>query len=101
MDNEATTINSPAIDTPLAALQEAVRRAGGQNSLARELGKAQGHVWGWLNKMGMAPAEQVLPIERATGVSRHDLRPDLYPVEEAQEARSGPGATGAATGRSI
>ena len=25
------------------------------------------------------PAERVLEIERETGVSRHELRPDLYP----------------------
>ncbi len=27
------------------------------------------------------PAEFVLKAEAATGVSRHDLRPDIYPVE--------------------
>ena len=27
------------------------------------------------------PAEYVLRIEAATGVSRHDLRPDIYPRE--------------------
>ena len=25
------------------------------------------------------PAERVLEVERLTGVSRHELRPDLYP----------------------
>jgi hypothetical protein len=29
------------------------------------------------------PAERVLEIEGMTGISRHVLRPDLYPVEEA------------------
>jgi DNA-binding transcriptional regulator YdaS (Cro superfamily) len=29
------------------------------------------------------PAKHVLGIERATGISRHDLRPDLYPREVA------------------
>ena len=29
------------------------------------------------------PAERVLDVERFTGVSRHDLRPDLYPREAA------------------
>jgi Putative antitoxin of bacterial toxin-antitoxin system, YdaS/YdaT len=29
------------------------------------------------------PAERVLEIERATGISRHDLRPDIYPRNEA------------------
>jgi len=32
------------------------------------------------------PAERVLDVERETGVSRHDLRPDLYP--EPAEARA-------------
>lgn len=27
------------------------------------------------------PAERVLHVERVTGVSRHDLRPDIYPRE--------------------
>lgn len=27
------------------------------------------------------PAERVLDIERQWGISRHDLRPDLYPRE--------------------
>ena len=30
---------------------------------------------------GAIPAERVLSLEKATGVSRHDLRPDLYPRE--------------------
>lgn len=29
------------------------------------------------------PAERVLDVERITGVPRHELRPDLYPVEAA------------------
>jgi Putative antitoxin of bacterial toxin-antitoxin system, YdaS/YdaT len=28
------------------------------------------------------PTERVLEIERATGISRHDLRPDIYPRNE-------------------
>jgi DNA-binding transcriptional regulator YdaS (Cro superfamily) len=31
------------------------------------------------------PAERVLEVERATGVSRHDLRPDLYPPQPQAE----------------
>jgi DNA-binding transcriptional regulator YdaS (Cro superfamily) len=27
------------------------------------------------------PAERVISIEQMTGISRHDLRPDIYPVE--------------------
>lgn len=32
------------------------------------------------------PAELVLATERQTGISRHDLRPDLYPRETRQAA---------------
>jgi DNA-binding transcriptional regulator YdaS (Cro superfamily) len=67
------------------ALKRACERAGGQAPLARLIGTTQSQVWFWLNesKRGV-PAEFVLPIERATGVPRNELRPDLYPVEEAR-----------------
>lgn len=29
------------------------------------------------------PAELVLPIQARTGIPRHELRPDLYPPDEA------------------
>lgn len=64
------------------ALKMAVEVAGGQTSLAMRIGKTQGHVSQWLRR-GNVPPEMVLPIERETGVSRHDLRPDLYPRDEA------------------
>lgn len=70
----------------------------GQAGVARACGNKvrQGHVWKWLNlaKCEVPPAEYVLSIERAmpiddeTGepsVTRHDLRPDIYPLESAAE----------------
>lgn len=60
------------------ALKQAIDVAGGQTSLATAIGKTQGHISKWLER-GYIPPECVLSIERATGVSRHDLRPDLYP----------------------
>jgi DNA-binding transcriptional regulator YdaS (Cro superfamily) len=65
------------------ALRRAVDVAGGQKPLANRIGTTQSMVWYWLEraKKGV-PAEFVLRIERATGVSRHELRPDLYPVSE-------------------
>lgn len=59
------------------ALREAIRRAGGQRALGRQLGIAGNAVRQWLR----VPAERVLEVERLTGVSRHDLRPDIYPIE--------------------
>jgi TorA maturation chaperone TorD len=63
------------------ALAAAVDIVGGQAKLARLLGVTQPNVWHWLHKSERVPGEYVLKIEQATGgkVSRHDLRPDLYP----------------------
>jgi DNA-binding transcriptional regulator YdaS (Cro superfamily) len=64
-------------------LQRAISIAGSQSELARRIGVTQAHVWQWLHRSkGKVPGQYVIPIEKATGVSRHELRPDLYPVEE-------------------
>ncbi len=65
------------------ALKKAVAAAGGQTALANRIGSTQGHISKWLER-DYVPPEFVLTIERATGVSRHELRPDIYPVEEPQ-----------------
>ena len=57
------------------ALRKAIDRAGGKRALARELGIAHQAVSKWQK----VPVLRVLEIERLTGVSRHDLRPDVYP----------------------
>nr|WP_103730666.1 YdaS family helix-turn-helix protein [Novosphingobium sp. HII-3] len=65
--------------TPSDALRQAVNLAGGQSATARICQRSQAAVWKWLNKGKLLPAECVLAMEAATGVSRHDLRPDIYP----------------------
>jgi len=61
-------------------LKKAIDAAGNQTILARKLGfKRPGAVNNWLNRNKRVPAERVLAVEAATGVSRHELRPDLYP----------------------
>lgn len=62
------------------AWKKAIQRAGTQAKLADLIGKTQGHISTWLRR-GYVPAELVLTIEHQTGVSRHELRPDLYPRE--------------------
>ncbi len=71
------------------ALAKAIGIVGGQTQLARLLGVKQANVWHWLNRAERIPAEYVLPIEKATGgeVSRHLLRPDLFPDAAAPDAR--------------
>lgn len=56
-----------------------------QAELARRLEVTPGLVWQWLNGHRRIGAEQVLKIEAATEgeVSRHELRSDLYPRDNA------------------
>ncbi|MBI6944056.1 helix-turn-helix domain-containing protein [Pseudomonas putida] len=56
----------------------AAKVAGGQSALARIL-KVTPQAVQKMCASGRVPAERVLEIEKATGVSRHELRPDIYP----------------------
>lgn len=67
--------------TPLEALKSAVAKVGGQSKFARLCNVSQPAVWKWMQSAKRLPAEQVLVVERRTGVSRHALRPDIYPRE--------------------
>ena len=57
------------------ALREALNRIGGQRAMARALGIAHQAVSKWRK----VPVLRALEVERLTGVSRSDLRPDVYP----------------------
>ena len=67
------------------ALRKAIEIVGGQTELARRIGGSvkQQHIHSWL-KRSYIPPDRVLAIEAATdrAVTRHELRPDLYPAEE-------------------
>lgn len=67
--------------TPFQALERAVECIGSQSELARLCGVSQAAVWKWLQSSKRLPAEHVLRVEEKTGISRHWLRPDIYPVE--------------------
>jgi len=69
-----------AMDTKSEALKRAVRLSGGQAEFARLIGITAQAVSQW----NEVPPLRVLEVERVSGVSRHDLRPDLYPLEEAR-----------------
>lgn len=67
------------------ALRRAISIVGGQTALSKKIGKVkQPHIYNWLNRDKCVPAEFVLAIEAATNgqVTRHDLRPDIYPPNE-------------------
>jgi DNA-binding transcriptional regulator YdaS (Cro superfamily) len=55
-------------------VERAAEKAGGVVALARELGIKHTAMYSW----NRVPAERVLDIERVTGISRHDLRPDIF-----------------------
>ncbi|WP_294266445.1 YdaS family helix-turn-helix protein [uncultured Sphingomonas sp.] len=65
--------------TPYEALQAALARAGSQSALARICGVGQPAVWKWLQASKRLPPQHVLKVEAVTGISRFDLRPDIYP----------------------
>ncbi|WP_294257174.1 YdaS family helix-turn-helix protein [uncultured Sphingomonas sp.] len=71
------------LDTPLA---KAVRAAGSQSAFGRWIDRRQSTVFGWLKDGKPLPAEHVLEVERLSGISRHELRPDIYPQDHAQSA---------------
>jgi DNA-binding transcriptional regulator YdaS (Cro superfamily) len=54
-----------------------------QQAMADLCEVSQPTVWRWLNQSKQLPAEHVLKVEAATSVSRHLLRPDIYPREIA------------------
>lgn len=58
------------------------KACGSQAELARQLGIGVAAVTHW-KRRGRIPAGRVLAIERITKgqVTRHEMRPDLYPVE--------------------
>ena len=59
------------------AIQRALETNGMASELARHFGITRAAVTHW--RTSRIPAERVLEVERITGVSRHDLRPDIYP----------------------
>lgn len=69
------------------ALQKAIDAAGGQSALADKLSTytrtkvLQQNVWSWLNRTKRVPPTMAIPIEKVVegAVTRHELRPDLYP----------------------
>ncbi len=54
------------------------RHGAGQAGIARLLGVTPQAVSQWVNGSRPVPPKHALAIEAATGVSRHELRPDVF-----------------------
>ncbi len=69
--------------TAAEAFRAAVTAIGGQSATSRLIGLSQQAISDRLAKRQNCPAENgaVLKVETATGISRHELRPDIYPDE--------------------
>ena len=74
------------------AIYEAIGNAGGQVALSKVLGLRQQTISAWATK-GRIPPEHVLRVEKACRVSRHRLRPDIYPVERIRTLNRAAAAT--------
>ncbi len=82
------------------ALLTALDRAdGNQSRFAKAIGTFQQNVSYWLKKRKPLPGEYVLPAERAGFGSRHELRPDLYPLEQSPVEEADKSATDPNAGR--
>lgn len=68
------------IDSPEAALQEAIKKAGGQAALGTLIGVTQQAV-SWMTRHSVSPWHAIT-IEAATGIPRWRLRPDHFPRPE-------------------
>lgn len=66
------------------ALALAVEARGGPRKIAAEIGISSQAISQW----AYVPAQRVLDVERVSGVSRHMLRPDLYPVPVSEQPES-------------
>ena len=74
----------------ISPIEIAVAKAGNTSTLARSLGISHTAVRKW-RLLGRPPAERVLEIERVTGVSRYELRPDVFgpaPAPDAPDQRA-------------
>lgn len=72
-------MSQPTFDRIVAAF-------GSQRLMAAALGVTAQSVTKWRKQV---PAERVLEIERLTGISRHEIRPDVFGHEPTPIAREG------------
>ncbi|WP_083951175.1 YdaS family helix-turn-helix protein [Sphingobium abikonense] len=72
-----------------AAFLSAVRIAEGQVRFAKICHCTQGNVSQLIRRGSLLPGRFVLNVEDATGVSRHALRPDIYPLQAPRRIEFG------------
>jgi len=78
------------LDDSIDSLRRAVKVAGSQLAFAGIIGVTQSAVSKMLAANRPLDGDYVLAAERGTGISRHDLRPDLYPRDDSGESDNTP-----------
>ena len=68
--------------TPEEACKKAIEFMGGARRVAERFGVSAQAVYKW----DMIPARKVLDVESETGISRHELRPDVFGEQEMKRA---------------
>ncbi|MGK0735915.1 transcriptional regulator [Yokenella regensburgei] len=65
----------------MTGLDKAILKAGSQYKLARLIGVTPQTLNRWvLRYKGVMPPKRVIPIFEATGITPHELRPDIHPT---------------------
>jgi len=64
----------------LSPVEQVIEALGGPSKAAAALGISNPSVVLNWRKRKQVPADRVIEVERLTGVSRHDLRPDVFGV---------------------
>lgn len=67
--------------TRFEALKLVIDAYGTQEGAADAFGVSQSSISRWLSQSKRLPAEYVIQAEADTGISRHCIRPDIYPLE--------------------
>ena len=68
-------------------VERAIEAVGSLGALAERCEVKYQAVQRWRDQ-GRVPAERVLSVERASGIPRHELRPDIYPAESRKSRAS-------------
>ncbi|MBF4164815.1 transcriptional regulator [Enterobacter hormaechei] len=64
----------------MSGLDKAIKAAGSARKLSTFLGISSMSISHWKNRdCGVIPPNYIFPIFHITGVTPHELRPDLYP----------------------
>jgi hypothetical protein len=83
VDRKSTSgVYFKVMESAAELIEEGSKPMGGQKSLAAALKVTPQAVAKW--KLKGVPSVRVLDLERVTGISRHRIRPDLYPIEASK-----------------